>query len=50
MRGEFQLFAVLLITQYEAAIALVGFAHTFSGTTKALSEKVALVTAPALAE
>ena len=49
-RGEFQLFAVLLITQYEAVIALVGFAHTFSRTTKVLSEKVAPVTAPALPE
>ena len=50
MRGEFQLFVLLLITQYEAVIALVGFAHTFSRTTKVLSEKVAPVTAPALPE
>jgi hypothetical protein len=44
------LYAVLLITQYEAVIALVGFAHIFSRTTKVLSEKVAPVTAPALPE
>ena len=48
--SEFQLFAVLLIAQRKAVIALVGFAHTFIRTAEVLFEKIALVTAPALSE